>query len=234
MDVTERKAINKNMKHFISSRKLGLLPHRFDFYKTSQSIAMLDAILEPEWEFRYYSFNLRWNNNEQMASMRDGCGDYYFILFNLQGTIITGHSHNSLMGKYAIKNGKPWPGVIDNAPEEFIDVLSEPAFSIGNASFFIWCKRSDEIWNIGNIKFPKDPDPDGSRDLLFMFDGKPQTYHKWAEEYYDKNLSLAAVKAIYAHTPLTKELIEKLNEDISFEDLKKDVSEIGYPYINTT
>jgi hypothetical protein len=33
-----------------------------------QSMALLDAILQPEWEFRYYSFNSVWATGEQLLS----------------------------------------------------------------------------------------------------------------------------------------------------------------------
>jgi hypothetical protein len=36
---------------------------------------MLDAIVCPEWEHRYYSFNANWAADEVMGSMRDGSGD---------------------------------------------------------------------------------------------------------------------------------------------------------------
>jgi len=49
-------------------------------------MAMLDAILMPEWEYRYYSFNAQRGEGEMMGSMRDGAGDEFFALFNGHGT----------------------------------------------------------------------------------------------------------------------------------------------------
>jgi hypothetical protein len=43
----------------------------------SRSLAMLDAILSPEWEYRYYSFNAAWGPAQELASMRNGSGDDY-------------------------------------------------------------------------------------------------------------------------------------------------------------
>ena len=34
-------------------------------------LALLDAIIEPEWEYRYYSYNSHWSESEEMASLRD-------------------------------------------------------------------------------------------------------------------------------------------------------------------
>lgn len=45
-----------------------------------QSLAMLDAILMADWEFRYFSFNAKWGAGEMMASMRNGAMRNIIIL----------------------------------------------------------------------------------------------------------------------------------------------------------
>ena len=65
----------------ISTRDLSFLPDVEQLRRLLQSMAMLDAILCPEWDLRYYSFNARWADGEQMGSMRDGCGDDLFVHF---------------------------------------------------------------------------------------------------------------------------------------------------------
>jgi hypothetical protein len=69
--------------------------------KLCQSLATLDAIMSPEWEYRYYSFNSKWAEGEMMASMRNGSGDEYFILFNSEGAIMKGFAHESSMSPWA-------------------------------------------------------------------------------------------------------------------------------------
>ncbi len=46
-----------------------LLPSIPQVRHIAQSLAMLDAILSPEWDYRYYSFNSAWGPGEEMASM---------------------------------------------------------------------------------------------------------------------------------------------------------------------
>src|SRR5689334_5634570 len=65
----------------ISARNLSPLPGVDHLRRLLQSMAMLDAILSPEWEFRYYSFDSKWSPGEQMGSMRDGGGDDFFAHF---------------------------------------------------------------------------------------------------------------------------------------------------------
>src|SRR5688572_188730 len=72
---------------------LSALPDISSLKRLSQSLAVLDAILSPEWEYRYYSFNAHWNDGESVASMRNGQGDHYFCLFNAAGVILKGYCH---------------------------------------------------------------------------------------------------------------------------------------------
>lgn len=73
----------------ISTRSLDALPSIEGLLQLSKALAMLDAVLSPEWEYRYYSFNSKWDLGESMASMRNGSGDEYFILFNKHGAAMT-------------------------------------------------------------------------------------------------------------------------------------------------
>lgn len=87
------------------SRRLSL-PDIPDLKRLCQSVAILDAILQPKWDFRYFSFNSRWAEGEMMASMRDGSGDDYFLLFNKAGAILKGYAHESTMAEYYVDSGK--------------------------------------------------------------------------------------------------------------------------------
>ncbi len=185
---------------------------------------MLDAILCPEWDMRYYSFNSHWAAGEMMASMRDGSGDEWFLLFDSAGAAMKGFAHETLMAA-----ASPWPGVISEVPPTFARFLNEPAFSLEDTTFCIWRSLSDNQWQRGKIGYPDGDDPDGSADLLFILDGRPQTYREWAEEYYGAEVSLAAVKHIYEHHHLTPEVVAELNEQVTLESLKGDLEEIGYP-----
>lgn len=190
---------------------------------------MLDAILSPDWEYRYYSFNSKWAPDEMMAGMRNGSGDEYFISFNSAGAIIKGFDHESPMSPYATESQATWPGVLDDVPTEFQAFLTEPALSIQDTTFCIWREHSDSTWQTGKIRYPNTADPDGSEGLLFILDGDPKTYQALAEEYYEQKIDLAAVAHIYEHKPLTSEIVSRLNADFTIEELKEEIAEIGYP-----
>jgi hypothetical protein len=210
----------------ISTRDLRGLPGIDELRRLCQSLAMLDAVLMPEWEYRYYSFNSRWSRGQQMASMRDGCGNEWFILFGRHGAAMKGFDHESPM---AHPDRCPWPGVLDGVPKAFASFLKEPAFSMQDTTFCVWRRYGDRAWSVGAIDFPPGADPDGSAWLLAILDGRPQTYRRWAEGYYERDVPLKWVRAVYEHRPLTEALVRGLNPELALAELREDGEEIGYP-----
>ena len=194
-------------------------------------MAMLDAVLCPEWQFRYYSFRAAWDVGEQMGSMRDGEGDDFFAHFSPIGCWLKGFAHESPMTPYRENPPRLWPGVLDAVPSEFKMCVEEPAFNSKDTTFCVWRRYSDNAWRIGPIDFPTGhPDPDGSKDLLSPLDGAPGTYLAWASEYYGRDdLRLTDVEHVYQHSPLTAEMVARLNPDLSLAALASDAIEIGYP-----
>jgi hypothetical protein len=214
----------------ISTRDLSLLPDIDGLRRTLQSVAMLDAILCPEWQLRYYSFNAAWAVGEQMGSMRNGSGDDFFGHFSAAGCWLKGFAHEYPMSPYHANPKRVWPGVLDDVPDEFASCLREPAFSVEDVTFCIWRRYSDRSWQIGPVEFPVDhSDPDGSDFLLSDLDGRPESYQAWATDYYQREVSLESVKHVYRHLPLTAEVVSQLNPDLSLGELAADINEIGYP-----
>jgi hypothetical protein len=214
----------------ISTRDLTSLSGIDDLKRLCQSLAVLDAILEPQWDMRYYSFDSQWADGEMMASMRNGSGDDYFLLFNCVGAILKGYAHEAPFAEHFVRAGRVWPGVLEEIPDEFAAFLSEPAFSAEEATFCLWRTSTDLNWRTGKIDFPPGNDPDGSTDLLSILDGRPETYQYWAEEYFERPVLLSCVSQIYQHQPLTAKMVRDLNPETSLRELKADLEEIGYPY----
>jgi hypothetical protein len=213
----------------VTKKRLDTIPDVEALKKLCQSLAMLDAIVSPEWDYRYYSFNSKWAEGEMMASMRDGSGDEYFILFDSHGAIMKGFAHESCMSPWANESEQVWPGVLDQVPAEFEEFLTEPAFSMAETTFCIWRRYGDPSWQTGQIEYPDEADPDGSEDLLFILDGEPKTYQEFAQQYYERPIDLGLVMSVYEHQSLTPEMIEKLNPEVSLESVKSDLEQIDYP-----
>lgn len=56
----------------------------------------------------------------------------------------------------------------------------------------------------------------------------PEQYTVFADEYYERDVDVRDVAAIYRHEPLSVELVRRLNPDVDLASLADDVAEIGY------
>ncbi|MFI6515453.1 hypothetical protein ACIBF1_07845 [Spirillospora sp. NPDC050679] len=212
-----------------------LLPDVARLRDLCRSIAMLEAILSPEWEIRYYSFNGNWAPGEEMASMRNGSGDEYSIVFMASGAYVRGFDHESAMSPYAQEDHEPWPGVLDSVPEVFQHCVNEPAFRDENdvpvVTACLWREPRDTSWQVGEIDYPPNrPDPDGSTRLFgLLTDPTPEAFTRFAEDYYEVPVDLETVRAVYELRPLTQQMISPLNPEVLMASLAEDLAEIGYP-----
>lgn len=183
--------------------------------KRCQSIALLDAILSPEWEYRYYSFNNNWSDSQQLASMRDGHGNELFILFERNQTILKGYlkeSENQLL-----------EDDIQLIPSIFSYFVSEPAFSIDYASFISWTEQDVDEWTTLSVV-----DNNQSSDMLKVYNEPCEMYVNWARSHYNKTIDHEIVEYIYNYKSINSEILAK--HDIFCADLQNDIDEIGYPF----
>jgi len=195
------------------------LPSIPDLRRVTQSLAMLDAILSPEWEYRYYSFNSAWGPGEEMASMRNGSGDDWFLLLDQAGAAIKGFAHELARGPNFSQN------IQAQVPADFSSFLNEPAFSMQHATFCYWRKTDDNSWS----KVPGGPDDDGADEMLALLVSGPSGYKEWAEDYFEVPVALDAVTALFAHQPLSDSMILALNPDADIDFTYGQAREIGYP-----
>src|SRR4051794_22294652 len=103
------------------------LPPTTQFRDRCRALAALDLILSPEWEYRYYSFNANWSEGEQMASMRNGCGDEWWAVFHGdRWAAVKGLDHESAA---VSKHRGDLSSALQRAfPSELRSFSSEPAF----------------------------------------------------------------------------------------------------------
>ncbi|MER5830980.1 hypothetical protein ABT116_09110 [Streptomyces sp. NPDC002130] len=196
-------------------------------------MALLEAVLRPEWESRRHSFDDHWSETESMASMRSGSGDEYSIVFSPAGVYVRGFDHESPMSPYA-EDG-PWPGVLDEVPEVFRRYVEEPAFcdedGMPLVTACVWQEAGDDGWKAGTIDFPESAteDPDGAGYLFqLLVDRSPEAFQRWAEDYYEVPVDLDAVRHVFSSSPLTEAVVRALNPEIVLADLAEDIAEIGY------
>jgi hypothetical protein len=74
---------------------------------------MLDLIVEPEWGLRYFSYQPSWGPGEDLASMRDGSGNEYWIVFAADGAAYAqGFDHESEFSPWGNDDGALHEGII--------------------------------------------------------------------------------------------------------------------------
>ena len=207
----------------ISTKNYSLLPDRKSLETICKAISVLDAIISQEWQYRYYSFNSKWDTNERCLQMRNGSGDEMHILFCEDGCAINGFAHEYDQQDKA--------KLTYNLPSIFNGfIFGEPVTSIGT-TFCLWTNEL-ENWQVGQLENFKD----NSEEMLNIFDGQPQTYIDWATDYFEESckesgIPLDTVSKIYGGQTLTKEMVLSIVDELEdWEQLEKDLIEIDFPY----
>lgn len=200
-----------------------MLPEADALKSICKALAVLDAINSPDWEYRYYSYNADWAPDEEVLTMRDGQGDEMLILFRPEGCVI-----NGLMHEY----DQPVKSQVTRGLPSYFDefIFGEPVQSIGT-TFCLWYTAAHG-WQTGMVE----NEEDGSEERLSIFDGNPETYANWANEYFIDDTDRAsiepnAVAKIYRGETLTKAMVLAIvNELEDWKQLEEDLQAIGYPY----
>ncbi|MET8547080.1 hypothetical protein [Micromonospora zamorensis] len=187
----------------------------------------------------YYAYTSPWGSDEATL-MSNGSGDEWAVVFTVDGTFIRVFDHESTMSPYGGPDHELWPGLLDGIPAVLRPQAHEPAFCDESGRFIatavLWRLSDDDRWHAGDgITFPPlrgpydDTAPDGSGMLEILLDGIVDHYIEFASDYYEIELDRAAVEHIVAHRPLTDTVIQALNPQLTLDDLRKDITAIGYP-----
>lgn len=179
------------------------LPSIDEVKRRSQALALLDAILMPQWEFRYFSFNCNWDGsgNEMMASMKDGSGGEYFLYFSDQGMV------GKVLADEQLGNAITF---LKKVPDQFSSFKNEPAFSTDKATFFFWRRYRDNSWFSSPGKLVAYP-------LLGFLVGGVPNYQKFVEEYYERSINKNVLDEIYYSLNFTTSQLLELNSEINIE-----------------
>jgi len=166
-----------------------------------------------------------------MASMRNGSGDSYNIVFRPAGWVVRGFDHESELSPWARDDGSVAPGVLDGFPDALRSAIDEPAFRteggpVTDLTFCAWRLAGDEAWSAGPVD-----DVGGSAEWLFdvILDGTPLGYQRFASEYYERDVPEAAVAAFYALQPADGTLVTSLDVEADVPTALAELHDMGYP-----
>ena len=194
--------------------------------RRARALAMVEAIVCPDWQDRFYSYNSRWGPNVEMASMRNGSGDDWFLLFGPFGAGIKGLAHESEVAGDAVLLQTARASI----PVAFQSFLNEPAFSWNCMSFCYWRRPDDDGWiRVVHPDASRAAMEDGSSEFLALLHTPATAYVEFAEWYYEVSLPVSSVEAIFGHAPLTSVLVQSINPELSLAEVVADAQEIGYP-----
>ena len=202
-----------------------LLPNISSVRLRAKALAMAEAILSPDWEDRYFSFNARWDDGEEMASMRNGQGDDWFLLLGSFGAAFKGFAHETVLARdIAFATA-----VQSHVPATFSSFLSEPAFGMQRASFCYWRAAHDQAWQKVDLLGRDVDSDDGSDSMLALLIEPASSYAEFVKWYYEVDVPLNSIDRIFSHSPLTHDLVASLNPDLSLAEANVFSEEIGYP-----
>lgn len=209
---------------------MNLFPHTLaepkKLYALAQSLAMLDAIICPDWEYRCFNFDAHLEQGQALATINHIKGDSCLIWFSDAGVVIKG---------YFVP---PYPSDIDfpqqikkSLPDCFQSILNDPIFYLDQASFCYWYSQSEGQWHKVEHGGSRQVEP-RIQYLLRLFNSDPNEYQKWAKEYFESYLLIGPITAVYNHSALTKTLVRLLNPCLGYRDAKRFATEIDYPCAN--
>jgi hypothetical protein len=205
------------------------LPLIAELIRRTKALAALDLILSSDWQYRYYSFNSVWSSAEQMASMRNGSGDEWWLIFHTDGwAALKGIAPDSVASSSA---GSSLSTAIRAAvPSALADFANDRALRWDDTGFAYFLLPSSQRWHRVNDDTPFSALDAGESELLRHLSGTPADYVAFAENYYEKPVPIAVVTDVFQLAPITSQIVSALNADLKLEDIAEELhNEIGYP-----
>ncbi len=192
----------------------------------AMALAMLDAIICPEFQYRYFSYDAAWSDNTQVAVMRNGDGDHWFLHLSSEGAALKGYVQ-------ALPRGGARAMALEvqrRAPDEFGAFLHEPAFAMDAVSYFYFRRSADPAWSkVAHPDAALAHWADGSEEFLSILLAPASCYYDYACDYFECEPPLASIEHIYALAPLTAGVVRSLNPQMTLEQARAAAEAIGYP-----
>jgi hypothetical protein len=147
----------------------------------AMALAMLDAIICPESQYRYFNFDAAWGDDEQMASMHNGDGDHWFLHLSDAGAALKGYVQELPRGEARAMARQ----VQRRLPAEFSAFLQEPSFAMDDVSYCYWQRSGELAWS--KVEHPdagRAHCSDGSADYLSILLAPASCYYEYATDYF--------------------------------------------------
>ncbi|MCX4683881.1 hypothetical protein OG401_06070 [Kitasatospora purpeofusca] len=196
---------------------LPLLPDPAELRARCRGIALLDSILDPYAPT--HAFVRDWREGVDLATMDNGSGDQYAIVFDPAGVFLYGFDHESDASPWRDEDREHWPGLLDGLPAPLAHYAQTPEFQFEgffDATVCAWRECGAAEWRCGPVEFGPE-ERDGAEELFgLLVDAGPEAYAGFAEDYFERPVDRGAVAAVLAGDPLTRRTVESLSAGADF------------------
>ncbi|HEY1812528.1 MAG TPA: hypothetical protein VGG74_09295 [Kofleriaceae bacterium] len=179
-----------------------MLPAPIELERIYKGIALLDAILSPEWESRYFSFDATWAPSQRMASMRNGSGDDRIICFTPDGIFFKAFWH-----EYPHEDPD---AIFAGLPSTLASQRAEPAFEPSLVTFGGW--HDGSRWTLRGNSEPVADD-------LAILGGDPERYRSYAAAYFGLTVTLDAIAHVLAGAPVDAAIVRRIHPERTLDDI---------------
>ncbi|MDY0815448.1 hypothetical protein [Kitasatospora purpeofusca] len=196
---------------------LPLLPEPAELRARCRGIALLDSILDRHVPM--HAFVRDWRTGVDLATMDNGSGDQYAIVFDPAGVFLYGFDHESDATPWRDEDREHWPGLLDGLPASLAHYARTPEFQFEgffDATVCAWRESGGDGWSCGPVRFGPE-ETDGAEGLFgLLVDGGPEAYAGFAEDYFERPVDRGAVAAVLAGAPLTRRAVGSLSAAADF------------------
>ena|ERR1700733_2605227 len=186
------------------------LPPPRELERICKGIAALDAMVSEDWQYRAYSFTATWGA-DRMASMRNGAGDDWFIVFARAGVFVKSFWHEYEHEDVA--------AIYKGIPVGLAPLVREPSFLMEDVTFGGF--HDGTKWTLrGNAK--------PLVEEFAVLSGDAAAYQSYIAAVFDVKLPLDAIAHVLAGKPLDAKLVARITKDRTLAELRAELAEISY------
>ncbi|MEU3877735.1 hypothetical protein [Streptomyces sp. NPDC029704] len=194
-----------------------------------RALALLDVVLGGSAP--RYDYFPGWRAGVDLATMENGSGDLYGVVFDPAGVFLYGFDHECDATPWREWPRAHWPGLLEGLPAALAHYPADPSLQFEgffDATVCVWREADTASWQCGPVVFaPGESDGAG---WLFrvLTDGSAETVCSDAEDYYERAVDRQAVAAILAGAPLDRRTVSVLNPVAGFEAVADRARLLGY------
>ena len=195
-----------------------------------RAFGVLDAVFDVEYP--KYHFTAAWRPGVDLAHMDNGGGDRWNIVFEPAGVFLYGFDHMSQATPWRDEPRAHWPGLLDGLPAALARWTEEETFlfeDFFDATMCVWREAGDSAWRHGPVAFENDVLFTDGSDWLFddIADGSVAAYLSHAESYFEREIDVESVRAVFGGEPLTAGIVRALNAEADFDKVAKIAGRAG-------